>query len=184
MWKRSYTLTVTMTDALGRAFSDSSAITIYPIPEMLITLPPLSYGGEAIPVAVSGRDLDGLNITWSISVNGGAAVPYTDYASGTLSNNGGEISISTDKTIAVKIIAAATDKNNRSFTFTSDTVAVKPIAQCSFTLPSSVHAGTAFQVSMRNVSGLEGKSIVWSLSKDGNAASFTGASQTVEVALS
>jgi hypothetical protein len=172
--KGSYTLTVTMTDALGRTFSDSSAITIYPIPEMLITLPSLSYGGEAIPVAVSGRDLDGLNITWSISVNGGAAVPYTDYASGTLSNSGGEISISTDKTIAVKIIAAATDKNNRSFTFTSDTVAVKPIEQCSFTLPSSVHAGTAFQVSMRNVSGLEGKSIVWSLSKDGNAASFTG----------
>ena len=84
---------------------------------MLITLPPLSYDGEAIPVAVSGRDLDGLNITWSISVNGGAAVPYTDYASGTLSNSGGEISISTDKTIAVKIIAAATDKNNRSFIF-------------------------------------------------------------------
>ena len=82
-----------MTDALGRTFSDSSAITIYPIPDMLITLPPLSYGGEAIPVAVSGRDLDDLNITWSISVNGGAAVPYTDYVSGTLSNSGGEISI-------------------------------------------------------------------------------------------
>ena len=172
--KGSYVLTVTMTDTLSRTFSDSKTITIYPIPEMQISLPPLSYSGETIPVSVTGSKLDGLNIVWSISVDGGAAVTYTQYANGTLGNNGGEINISTDKTISVKLAATATDENNRSFTFTTGAVIVKPIAQCSFTIPSYVHVGTSFNVSMNNVSGLEGKNIGWLLTKDGSTTSYTG----------
>ncbi|OLN30074.1 EF hand domain/PKD domain protein [Desulfosporosinus metallidurans] len=172
--KGSYVLIVTMTDVLGRTFSESKAITIYSIPDMQISLPQLTYSGEALPVTIAGSELNGLNIIWSMSVDGGTTVPYTQYATGTLGNNGGELRISTDKTIIVKLIATAKDDNGRSFTFVSGTATVKPTVQCSFTIPSSVHVGTNFNVSMKSVSGLEGKSIVWSLTKDGSAASYTG----------
>jgi len=172
--KGSYILSVTMIDVLGRSFTENKTITIYPIPEMQISLPQLSYSSEAIPVSVTGSNLDNLNIVWSISVDGGAAIPYTQYAKGTLGNSGGEISINTDKTVSVKLTATATDRNNRSFTFTTDAVNVKPIAKCFFSVPPSIHAGTNFNVSMQDVSGLEGKNIVWSLTKDGSTASYTG----------
>ena len=172
--KGSYTLTVTTTDVLGRTFSESKAVTVYPIPEMQISLPQLGYSTEAFAVGVTGTELDGLDIVWSISVDGGAAVPYTSLATGTLSADGGEIKLNTNKTVTVKLIAAGTDANGRTFTFESNTATLKPIAQCGFTLPASVHIGKAFGVTMQDTSGIEGGSIVWSLTKDGGTASYSG----------
>ncbi|MEA5040246.1 MAG: S-layer homology domain-containing protein [Clostridiaceae bacterium] len=172
--KGSYILTVTMTDALGRTFSESASILVYPIPDMQISLPQLNYSTESIAVGVAGTELDGLDISWSISINGGFAVPYTSLAAGTLSADGGEIKISTNTTVTVKLIATGTDANGRSFTFTSSTATIKPIAQCTFTLPASVNIGTAFSITMQDTSGMEGNSIVWSLTKDGSTASYTG----------
>lgn len=172
--KGNYTLTLTMTDALGRAFSESSAITVYPIPEIQISLPALNYSTEAITVGVTGTELDGLNIDWSISINGGAAVPYTSVAAGTLSESGGTITLSTSTTATVQLIATGTDAIGRSFTFKSNTTALKPIAECGFTLPASVHIGKAAAVTITDSSGMESNSIVWSLTKDGSTASYNG----------
>jgi hypothetical protein len=172
--KGSYTLTITMTDALGRAFSESSAITVYPIPEMQISLPVLNYSTEAIAVGVTGTELDSLNIDWRISINGGAAVPYTSVAAGTLSERGGAITLSTSTTATVQLIATGTDAIGRSFTFKSNTTALKPIAECGFTLPASVHIGKAAAVTITDSSSMEGNSIVWSLAKDGSTASYNG----------
>lgn len=172
--KGSYTLTITMTDAPGRAFSESSAITVYPIPEMQISIPALNYSTEAITVGVTGTELDGLNIDWSISINGGAAVPYTSVAVGTLSENGGTITLSTSTTATVQLIATGTDAIGRSFTFKSNTTALRPIAECGFTLPASVHIGKTAAVTITDSSGMESNSIVWSLTKDGSTASYNG----------
>lgn len=172
--KGSYTLTLTMTDALGRAFSESSAITVYPIPEMQISLPALNYSTEAIAVGVSGTEMDGLNIDWSISINGGAAVPYTSVVAGTLSKSGGTITLSTSTTATVQLIATGTDAIGRSFTFKSNTTALKPMVECGFTLPASVHIGKAASVTITDSSGMENNSIVWSLTKDGSTASYNG----------
>jgi len=172
--KGGYVLTVALTDALGRTFSQSKAVTVYPIPNMQIGLPQLTYSGEALPVSISGNELAGLSMAWRISIDGGAAVPYTQYSTGTIGNNGGEVRISTDRTITVKFTAIATDENGRSFTFISGAVTVKPVVQCSFTIPSSIHVGKGFTVTMGSISGLEGKSIAWSLTQGGSAASYTG----------
>jgi hypothetical protein len=172
--KGSYTLTITMTDALGRAFSESSAITVYPIPEMQISLPALNYSTETITVSVTGTELDGLDIDWSLSVDGGSAVPYTDLAAGTLTSDGGTITLSTSTTATMQLIATGTDAIGRSFTFKSNTTALKPIATCGFTLPASVHIGKAAAVTITDSSGMESNSIVWSLTKDGSTASYNG----------
>ncbi|HEX2925317.1 MAG TPA: S-layer homology domain-containing protein [Ruminiclostridium sp.] len=172
--KGSYVLTATVTDTLGRVFTCSKAIAIYPIPDMQISLPKLAYSGDAVSVAATGSGLEGLNVIWSISIDGGAAVPYTQCASGVLTSTGGEIHISTNKTISVKLNAAVTDENNRTFTFASNAITIKPNIVCSFTVPSSVHAGKNFSVTMKEVSGLEENSITWSLTKDGSTAGYTG----------
>ncbi len=172
--KGSYTLTVTMTDALDRTFSESSAITVYPIPDMQITLPALNYSTESIAVGVTGTELGGLDISWSISINGGNPVPYTSLAAGTLTADGGTITLSTSTTATVQLIATGTDALGRSFTFKSNTATLKPIAACGFTLPSSIHIGQTAAITMTDTSGMESNSIVWSLTKDGSTASYTG----------
>lgn len=172
--KGKYTFTGTVTDATGRAFTCSKGITAYPIPDMDISLPKLVYSGDSILAMVIGSELGGLNVIWSISIDGGALVPYTQYASGTLSSTGGEIYISTNKTISVELTAAVTDGNDRTFTFSSNAITIKPNIVCSFEVPSSIHAGKSFSVTMTEVSGLEGNNIIWSLTKDSSTAGYTG----------
>lgn len=172
--KGKYTFTGTVTDATGRAFTCSKAITAYAIPDMDISLPKLVYSGDSISAAVIGSELEGLNVIWSISIDGGTSMPYTQYASGTLSSTGGEIYISTNKTISAQLTAAVTDGNDRTFTFSSNAITIKPNIVCSFEAPSSIHAGKSFSITMKEVSGLEGNNITWSLTKDGSTAGYTG----------
>jgi len=172
--KGQYELTLTMTDPTGRTFVRSRSFTVYPIPQMSIGLPSLSYSGDSIAVTASGAELDKTDIVWLISVDSGQPKPYAQYATGTVGIGGGNLQISTDKTIAVKLIAEATDVNGRKFTFTSNTATVMPIASFPFTIPSTVHIGGNINVSLPAVSGLEGRNLVWSLTKDGSPVSYSG----------
>jgi len=172
--KGQYELTLTMTDYTGRAFTQSRAFTVYPIPQITIGLPALSYSNEPIAVTASGTELDGMDIVWLLSVDGGEARPYTQYATGSVGMSGGTLSISTNKTIPVKLITVAMDTNGRKFTFTSNTGTVKPIASFLFTVPSSVHIGSSFNVSLPTTSGLEGRNLTWKLTQNGSAAGYTG----------
>ncbi|MGI2336907.1 MAG: S-layer homology domain-containing protein [Dehalogenimonas sp.] len=172
--KGQYELTLTMTDPTGRTFVRSGSFKVYPIPQMSIGLSALSYSGDSIAVTASGAELDGTEIAWLLSVDGGQPKPYLQYATGSVGADGGNLAISTNKTIAVKLIADATDVNGRKFTFASNTATVKPIASFPFTVPSSVHIGGNINVSLPAVSGLEGRSLVWSLTKDGSPASYSG----------
>jgi len=172
--KGQYELTLTLTDPTGRTFTKSQIFTISPIPTMSIGVPPLTYSGEPMTVTASGTELDGASFNWLISVDGGQAKPYTQYATGTVGASGGSLTISMDKTIAVKLIAEATDMNGRKFTFTSNTATVKPIASFPFSVPSSVHIGSNINVSLPSSSGLEGRNLTWSLTKGGTPASYSG----------
>nr|HPK44619.1 S-layer homology domain-containing protein [Spirochaetota bacterium] len=134
----------------------------------------LSYSGDPIAVTASSSELNGTSIDWLISVDGGQSKSYTQYATGSVGTGGGSLTISTDKTIAVKLIAEATDVNGRKFTFTTNTATVKPIARFPFTIPSSVHICGNFNVSLPSTSGLEGRTLTWSLTKDGTPASYSG----------
>lgn len=169
-----YELILTMTDPTGRTFTRNRSFTVYPIPQMTLGMPILSYSGETIAAAVSGTDLAGTDITWLLSLDGGQAKPYSQYATGTLESSGGTLAISTDKTISVKLIAEVRDINGRTFTFSSNTGSIKPIACFNFTVPSFVHIGSGFNVSLPSVSGLEGRSLIWSLTKGGNPVAYSG----------
>ena len=172
--KGQYELTLAMTDPTGRIFVQSRSFTVYPIPQMTLGLTALSYSGDSIAVTASGSELDTTSINWLLSVDGGQPKPYAQYATGSVGTGGGSLTISTDKTMSAKLIAEATDTNGRKFTFTSNTATVKPIASFPFTVPSSVHIGSSINVTLPATSGLEGRSLTWSLTKGGAPASYSG----------
>jgi hypothetical protein len=172
--KGQYELNLTMTDPTGRTFTRSKSLSVFPIPQLTLGMQALSYSNEPIAVTASGTELDGVSINWLLSVDGGEAKPYGQYATGTVGTSGGSLKINTDKTISVKLLAVATDTKGRSFTFTSNTGAVKPVAAFPFSIPSTIHIGSGFNVSMPAVSGLEGRTLTWKLTQNGNAASYTG----------
>lgn len=172
--KGRYELTLTMTDPAGRIYERSRSFIVYPIPAMSIGIPALTYSGDSMAVTATGTELDGTGIVWLLSVDGGAARPYTEYAAGSLSVSGGNLCISANKTISIKLIAEATDTNGRKFTFASNTGTIKPIASFPFTVPSSVHIGSGFNVSLPAATGLDGRTLMWSLAKGGIPAAYTG----------
>ena len=172
--KGQYELILTLTDPTGRTFARSQSFTVYPIPTMSIGVPSLTYSGESMAVTASGTELSGASVDWLLSVDNGEAKPYTEYATGSLGISGGTLRLYTDKTISVKLQAVVTDTNGRRFTFTSNAGMVKPIASFSFTVPPSSHIGSGFYVSLPGTSGLEGRTLNWSLTKGGNAAGYTG----------
>lgn len=172
--KGQYELMLTLTDPTGRSFIKSRSFTVFPIPTMSVSVPPLTYSGDSIAVIASGSELGGMDTAWFISVDDGQPKPYTQYATGNVGTGGGSLTISTDKTIAVKLIGEAVDVNGRKFTFISNTAIIKPIASFPFTIPSSVHIGSNINVSLPTVSGLEGRTLAWSLTKGGSPASYSG----------
>jgi hypothetical protein len=172
--KGRYQLILTLTDPAGRTFINSQSLTVYPIPSMSIGIPALTYSGDAITVTASGTELDGDTVDWFLSEDGGEAKPYTEYAAGSLVSSGGTLQISTDKTVSVKLRAVVTDGSGRKFAFNSNAGTVKPVASFPFTIPSSVHIGSSFAVSLPSATGLEGRTLTWELTKDGSAASYTG----------
>ncbi|UWG97460.1 S-layer homology domain-containing protein [Dehalobacter sp. DCM] len=172
--KGQYELILTLTDPTGRTFAGSQSFTVYPIPTMSIGVPSLTYSGESMAVTASGTELSGASVDWLLSVDNGEAKPYTEYATGSLGTSGGTLRLYTDKTISVKLRAVVTDTNGRKFNFTSNAGTVKPIASFPFTVPSSAHIGSGFYVSLPGTSGLEGRTLNWSLTKGGNTDSYTG----------
>jgi hypothetical protein len=169
-----YELTLTMTDPAGRTYVRSQSFTVYPIPTMGIGIPALTYSGDVMAVTASGTELNEVSINWLLSVDGGAAKPYAEHATGSLGVDGGNLRIFTNKTISIKAQAVVTDTNGRKFTFASNTGSVKPIASFPFSTPSSVHIGSGFNVSLPAASGLDGRTLSWSLTKSGSPASYTG----------
>ena len=77
-----YTLTASMTDALGRVFSYSASTSVYPTPSILLGLPQDWYAGE--DGTVSGTNLENLTASWTVTQGNDGAQPYNLYASGTL----------------------------------------------------------------------------------------------------
>lgn len=172
--KGQYELILTLTDPVGRTFTKAKSFTVYPVPAMSISIPILTYSGDSMAVTAYGSELAGTSVSWLMSVDGSNAKTYSEYASGFLGTSGGTLKMITNKTISIQLIAQVTDTNGRVFTFSSNVGTIKPIARFPFTMPSAVHIGSNFTVSLPTVTGLEGRTLTWSLTKSGSAASYTG----------
>ena len=122
--KGQYELTLTMTDANGRAFTESRSFTVYPIPSVSFSIPQPWYAGEAGTVGVSGMDLENLTANWTIRQGNGDLKPYSTYAIGTLAKAGGTVIIPVKG--QYELVLTLTDPTGRAFT-KSQSFTISPI---------------------------------------------------------
>lgn len=112
-----YRLTATMFDALGRIFTASEQISIYPLYNCEFIIPTTIRAGEEFVIDMSDDlNLTSQNVVWSATKNG-ANIVIDDYVDGTISNTGGTVSIinPADYTLTATI----TDELGRIFTDTN-----------------------------------------------------------------
>jgi hypothetical protein len=106
----SYVVTGTMTDYLNRKFTHSEKITVMPLVEYSFSMPDSVHYGKEFEVAVENAlHTDLYDVVWVLSDKSGS-VPF----SGTLTNNGGSISI--EAVGAFTLTATITDSEGRLFT--------------------------------------------------------------------
>jgi adhesin HecA-like repeat protein len=118
--KGKYTLKATVIDGIVRAFVVQDTVEIYPIPKISISIPDSLHIGSEFNLITSPTDLGDLNVVWSLSKDN-QSVSLSSYLTGTLTNNGGNISF--NQIGNYTLVGTITDSTNRLFTY-SDTVSV------------------------------------------------------------
>lgn len=109
-----YRLTASMTDALGRVFSYSGKISIYPLYNCNFSMPSTIHTGQNFAVNMgSDVKLNGKSIAWSLS-KAGNSVAVSEFFKGGLGNNGGTVHV--DVSGSYTLTATITDELNRAFT--------------------------------------------------------------------
>lgn len=105
----SYTLTASMTDVLGRNFSQSRTVTVTPPPTYRISIPESCHIGTAFSVSAEGENLDGCTVQWTLT-DSEASIPYV----GALELDGGEVSV--ERTGSFLLTATVTDRHGNTAT--------------------------------------------------------------------
>lgn len=130
-----YRLTATMFDALGRVFSASEKISIYPLYSCSFTMPSVIHTGHEFAVALdSGANLGEKNIVWTAKKDG-QEVALTDYFKGVLTNSGGTVHV--DLPGSYQLTATITDELDRIFSH-AHTISVTNAAPAKPTLTADV----------------------------------------------
>lgn len=104
-----YTLIASMTDVLGRTFSQSQTFTVTPPPSYRISIPESCHIGTAFSVSAKGDNLDGCTVRWSLT-DGKASIPYA----GTLGLDGGEVTV--ERTGSFLLTATVADRHGNTAT--------------------------------------------------------------------
>lgn len=111
-----YRLTATMFDALGRVFTTSKKISIYPLYNCSFTIPNTIHTGQNFAVTIaSSASPGGKTIVWS-AVRDEKAIALSDFFKGILNNSGGTVHV--DTAGEYQLTATITDELGRSFSHT------------------------------------------------------------------
>lgn len=104
-----YILTASMTDVLGRLFSQSRTFKVTPPPSYRISIPESCHIGTAFSVSAEGENLDGCTVQWALTDNE-ASIPYA----GTLELDGGEVTV--ERTGSFLLTATVADRHGNTAT--------------------------------------------------------------------
>lgn len=100
-----YVLTATITDELGKEYTATLPIQVYPVIVLTLDAPETAYVDQPAAVSLSGTDLD---VAWEVTSEAGENIPST------LNNDGGEITFPSAGNYTVT--ASVTDHLGRTFT--------------------------------------------------------------------
>lgn len=131
-----YLITAAMSDALGRIFSDSARISIYPLLNCDFSIPSSVRTGASFEITVNQTANRGnKDIVWCLEKDG-VLVPLEGNVEGDIGNHGGTVTINSAGDYM--FIATVTDEIGRTFTSQHgikivNTAPTKPIANVSVT---------------------------------------------------
>lgn len=147
-----YRLTATMTDALGRVFTASKQISIFPLYNCDFSMPVTIHTGQNFVINMSSSiNLNGKSIAWTATKDG-AAVSLSDFFKGSLGNDGGTVHV--DIAGSYRLTASITDELDRVFSCTQ-TITITNTAPTKPTLTADVtrtYADSKFLVNLTAVS--------------------------------
>lgn len=158
-------LTATVTDEIGREFTYSQTIEVYPVLNLDLTATPATHTDETFDVSLQSDT--GLPVTWTVAPSNDPSAEAI--YSGTLNDGGGTIQIQEPGVYAIQ--ASVQDVTGRVFTSNSAAVKVYPVAGISFTLPATTWTDSSVPVDLLT-SDLTGQNVTWTLTKDGAPASM------------
>lgn len=108
-----YRLTATMFDALGRVFTHTEKISIYPLYNCNFTMPQAVRTGQSFVVNMSSTaNLNSNNVVWTATKDG-QSIAVSEYFKGTLGNSGGTVHV--DVSGNYTLTATITDQLGRVF---------------------------------------------------------------------
>ena len=170
--KGSYKLKATVTDNFGRKFECvTEPIKIYTIPTVEFStnsnaeypLPSYGYINKNITVIPAVSEIGNLKIQWQISKDGKSEKDYTAYVTGTLTNDGGNITFPNigDYTLIAKV----TDETGRVFMYSED-IMINDMPNADFDISEYGYTGSDINISFSG----EGYTVEWTISKDNGKA--------------
>ncbi|WFR59142.1 S-layer homology domain-containing protein [Anaerocolumna sp. AGMB13025] len=164
-----YDLQARVTDPTGRVFLfNSGKVEVLPVLSLSFELPANGYTDTQIDLRTRGNN-NVLPVEWTLMKNG-EIIPLDQAVSGTLNAQGGKIRF--PEVGEYRLTVSMTDALGRVFSY-SGKISIYPLYNCNFSMPSTIHTGQSFAVNMGSDVKLNGKSIAWSLTKDGNSAAVS-----------
>ncbi|WP_312430925.1 S-layer homology domain-containing protein [Lacrimispora sp.] len=164
-----YDLQARVTDPTGRVFLfNSGKIEVLPVLLLSFELPDNGYTDMQIDLRTRGNN-NVLPVEWTLMKNG-EVIPLDQAVSGTLNAQGGKIRF--PKVGEYRLTASMTDALGRVFSY-SGKISIYPLYNCNFSMPSTIHTGQSFAVNMGSDVKLNGKSMAWTLTKDGKVATVS-----------
>lgn len=160
-----YDLQARVTDSTGRVFRfNSRKIEVLPVLSLSFDLPENGYTDTQIDLRTRGNN-NVLPVEWTLIKNG-KVIPLEQAITGTLNAQGGKIRF--PEVGEYRLTASMTDALGRVFRHSAK-IGIYPLYNCDFSMPSTIHTGQSFVVQMGSGVKLDGKSIAWTLTKDGSS---------------
>lgn len=147
-----YTLTAAVTDALGKTFSASADITVYPVGSAGFYLPEIFHTDDTVTVEAIFDEIGKKSATWTLTRDG---APIT--LESTLGNSGGQLTVS--KSGEYVLTASFTDDGDREYSY-SQSFKVYPVPTVSYELPERIHTDTVVALSVDSAN-LDGLTVEW-----------------------
>ena len=165
-----YTVTASVTDALGRTFSTSETVSVWDTMSLSFKLPEFAHPDETAKVKMTSANLGENKVEWSLTVDG-QPVSLSAGIKGSLDNEGGSVKFTQTGTNV--LTASVTDGLGRAFTY-EQTIKVYPVLHLKLTADAATHTDEQISVTLEKDTDLP---VTWKItpSNDPSAAvEYTG----------
>ncbi len=152
----SYVFTASVTDETGREYTETKSITVYPVGDVIFTLPMVFHTDTEVTVDAEFTELADNQITWTLLQNG-TEVNIADYITGSLTETGGKIHVTQKGGYTLK--ASFTDAGGRTYEH-EQAFKVYGIPEITMTMPKTAHTDTILDLEA-SVSEADGCKVVW-----------------------